>query len=169
MYKRSYKQALEDIKASNKVINNRAVKEALSYPWSGRNFSERIWSNKASTMNMLKETISKGIIQGQSIQKMAKNIMDKEKVSRYNAERLVRTETNYFMTRGHIDGYRDSGIVEALQVDAYIDGRTCSTCKSKDEAIVKLNEVVYGDNVGPFHPSCRCTVVPVVKGDLINE
>ena len=164
MYKRSYKQALEDIKASNKVINNRAVKEALSYPWSGRNFSERIWSNKASTMNMLKETISKGIIQGQSIQKMAKNIMDKEKVSRYNAERLVRTETNFFMTKGHIDGYRENGI-KSLQVDAYVDKRTCSRCELKDREVVKINEVSYGDNVPPFHPSCRCTVIPIVDND----
>ena len=163
MYKRSYKEALEDVGMSNKVINNRAVKEALSYPWSGRSFSERIWSNKASTMNMLKETISKGIIQGQSIQNMAKNVMDKEKVTRYNAERLVRTETNFYMTKGHIDGYKESGVVEALQIDEYIDGRTCSACKNKDGTIVKLSEVIYGDNVPPFHPGCRGTVIPIIE------
>ena len=165
MYKRSYKEALADVKASNKVINNRAVKEALSYPWSGRNFSERIWSNKASTMNMLKETISKGIIQGQSIQKMAKNIMDKEKVSRYNAERLVRTETNFHMTKGHIDGYRESGVVKAVEVTVHYDERTCADCESMDRTVVKLNEVSYGSNVPPFHPFCRCTVVPVVDNN----
>ena len=163
MYKKSYKEALEDVGMSNKVINSRAVKEALSYPWSGRSFSERIWGNKASTMNVLKETISKGIIQGKSIQRITKNIMDKEKVTRYNAERLVRTETNYFMTRGHIEGYKESGIIEALQIDEYIDGRTCSACKNKDGTIVKLSEVIYGDNVPPFHPGCRGTVIPIIE------
>lgn len=165
MYKRSYKQALEDIGASNKAINSRAVKEALSYPWSGRNFSERIWGNKASTMNVLKEAISKGIIQGQSIQKMAKNIMDKEKVSKYNAERLVRTETNFHMTKGHIDGYRESGVVKAVEVTVHYDERTCADCESMDRTVVKLNEVSYGSNVPPFHPFCRCTVVPVVDNN----
>lgn len=165
MYKRSYKQALEDIGASNKSINSRAVKEALSYPWSGRSFSERIWGNKVSTMNVLKEAISKGIIQGQSIQKMAKNIMDKEKVSRYNAERLVRTETNFHMTKGHIDGYRESGVVKAVEVTVHYDERTCADCESMDRTVVKLNEVSYGSNVPPFHPFCRCTVVPVVDNN----
>lgn len=165
MYKRSYKEALEDVGMSNKVINDRAVKETLSYPWSGRNFSERIWGNKAATLNLFKETISKGIIQGQSIQDMAQNIMSKEKVSKYNVERLVRTETNFFMTKGHIDGYKESGVVQELQVDAYIDGRTCSRCRSKDETTVKLDEAIYGDNVSPFHPSCRCTVVPIVDNN----
>jgi len=165
MYKRSYKQALEDIGTSNKAINSRAVKEALSYPWSGRNFSERIWGNKASTMNVLKEAISKGIIQGQSIQKMAKNIMDKEKVSKYNAERLVRTETNFHMTKGHIDGYRESGVVKAVEICVHWDERTCPDCESMDREVIPLNEISYGSNVPPFHAFCRCTVVPVLKGD----
>lgn len=165
MYKRSYKQALEDIGTSNKAINSRAVKEALSYPWSGRNFSERIWGNKASTMNVLKETISKGIIQGQSIQKMAKNIMDKENVSKYNAERLVRTETNFHMTKGHIDGYRESGVVKAVEICVHWDERTCPDCESMDREVIPLNEVSYGSNVPPFHPFCRCTVVPVVDNN----
>lgn len=165
MYKRSYKQALEDIGGSNKAINSRAVKEALSYPWSGRNFSERIWGNKASTMNVLKEAISKGIIQGQSIQKMAKNIMDKENVSKYNAERLVRTETNFHMTKGHIDGYRESGVVKAVEICVHWDERTCPDCESMDREVIPLNEVSYGSNVPPFHPFCRCTVVPVVDNN----
>ncbi|UPA28937.1 minor capsid protein [Terrisporobacter glycolicus] len=165
MYKRSYKQALEDIGASNKAINSRAVKEVLSYPWSDRNFSERIWGNKASTMNVLKEAISKGIIQGQSIQKMAKNIMDKENVSKYNAERLVRTETNFHMTKGHIDGYRESGVVKTVEICVHWDERTCPDCESMDREVIPLNEVSYGSNVPPFHPFCRCTVVPVIKDD----
>lgn len=177
MYKKSYKQALEDIGAINKVINSRAVKEALEYPWSGKNFSQSLWGNKAKTFETMQNTITKGIIQGQSVPKVAKNIKDlsaltfntdksvyeMEKIFRYNAERLVRTETTYFMTRGHIEGYKESGVVEALQIDEYIDGRTCSACKDKDGTIVKLSEVIYGDNVPPFHPGCRGTVIPIIE------
>ena len=177
MYKRSYKEALEEVGMINKVINNRAVKEALTYPWSGKNFSNRIWDLKKTTLNKFQDTITKGIIQGKSIQDMAGNIRDLstqtykknmeqwqiEKAYRYNSERLVRTETNYFMTRGHIEGYKESGIIEALQIDEYIDGRTCSACKNKDGTIVKLSEVIYGDNVPPFHPGCRGTVIPIIE------
>lgn len=179
MYKRSYKQALEDIGASNKVINNRAVKETLSYPWSGRNFSERIWGNNAKTFNTMQETITRGIIQGKSVPNMAKDIKglskqvfkkektlrEMEKIHRYNAERLVRTETNHFMTKGHIDGYKASGVVKAVEICVHWDERTCPDCESMDREVIPLNEVSYGSNVPPFHPFCRCTVVPIIKDD----
>jgi len=179
MYKRSYKQALEDIGASNKVINNRSVKEALSYPWSGSNFSSRIWGNNAKIFNTMQETITRGIIQGKSVPNMAKDIKvlskqvfkkektlrEMEKIHKYNAERLVRTETNHFMTKGHIDGYRESGVVKAVEICVHWDERTCPDCESMDREVIPLNEISYGSNVPPFHAFCRCTVVPVLKGD----
>lgn len=179
MYKRSYKQALEDIGASNKAINSRAVKEALSYPWSGRNFSERIWGNNTKIFNTMQETITRGIIQGKSVPNVSKDIKglskqvfkkektlrELEKIHRYNAERLVRTETNHFMTKGHIEGYKASGVVKAVEICVHWDERTCPDCESMDREVIPLNEVSYGSNVPPFHPLCRCTVVPVVDNN----
>lgn len=183
MYKRSYKQALEDIGTSNKAINSRAVKEALGYPWSGMNFSERIWGNNTKIFNTMQETITRGIIQGKSVPNVAKDIKrlsnqvfkkektlrEMEKIHRYNAERLVRTETNHFMTKGHIDGYRESGVVKAVEICVHWDERTCPDCESMDREVIPLNEVSYGSNVPPFHAFCRCTVVPVIKEDNIKN
>lgn len=179
MYKRSYKQALEDIGASNKAINSRAVKEALSYPWSGMNFSERIWGNNAKIFNTMQETITRGIIQGKSVSNVAKDIKglsnqvfkkektlrEMERIHKYNAERLVRTETNHFMTKGHIEGYKASGVVKAVEICVHWDERTCPDCGSMDREVIPLNDVSYGSNVPPFHPFCRCTVVPVVDNN----
>ena len=179
MYKRSYKQALEDIGASNKAINSRAVKEALSYPWSGRNFSERIWGNNSKIFNTMQETITRGIIKGKSVPNVAKDIKrlsnqvfkkektfrEMEKIHKYNAERLVRTETNHFMTKGHIEGYKASGVVKAVEICVHWDERTCPDCESMDREVIPLNEVSYGSNVPPFHPFCRCTLVPVVDNN----
>lgn len=150
-YKRTYKEALNDVGVSNKVLPQRAIKDVISYPWNGRQFSERIWSNKAATMNNIKETITKGLIQGKSVQKMGSELRKLEGVSKYQAERLIRTETNFFMTKGHIDGYKASNIVNAVEVCVHYDERTCADCESMDREVVSLNEVSYGSNVPPFH------------------
>lgn len=154
MYKRSYKEALADAGATNKVLPKKAIKDAISYPWSGRQFSSRIWSNKTATMNNIKETLTKGLIQGKSVQKMGQELRKLEGVSKYQTERLIRTETNFFMTKGHVDGYKDNG-VKALEICVSFDERTCADCESMDREVVKIEEISYGSNVPPFHCFCR--------------
>lgn len=150
MYKRSYKEALADAGVTNKVLPKRAIKDAISYPWSGRQFSSRIWSNKTATMNNIRETLTKGLIQGKSVQKMGQELRKLEGVSKYQAERLIRTETNFFTTKGHIDGYKANG-VKALEICVSFDERTCADCESMDREVIPINEVSYGSNVPPFH------------------
>ena len=150
----SYKEALADAGVTNKVLPKRAIKDAISYPWSGRQFSSRIWSNKTATMNNIRETLTKGLIQGKSVQKMGQELRKLEGVSKYQAERLIRTETNFFMTKGHVDGYKDNG-VKALEICVAFDERTCADCESMDREVVKIEEVSYGSNVPPFHCFCR--------------
>ena len=157
MYKRSYKEALADAEVTNKVLPKRAIKDAISYPWSGRQFSSRIWSNKTATMNNIKETLTKGLIQGKSVQKMGQELRKLEGVSKYQAERLIRTETNFFMTKGHVDGYKDNG-VKALEICVAYDERTCADCESMDREVVKIEEISYGSNVPPFHCFCRTSL-----------
>ena len=61
-------------------------------------------------MNNIRETLTKGLIQGKSVQKMGQELRKLEGVSKYQAERLIRTETNFFMTKGHVDGYKANGV-----------------------------------------------------------
>lgn len=149
-YKRTYKEALKDVGRSNAVLPKKAIEEAIRYPWSGRQFSSRIWTNKTATLNKIQETITKGLIQGQSVQKMGSEVRKFEKVTKYEAERLIRTETNFFTTKGHIDGYKENGI-KAVEVCVAYDERTCADCESMDREVIPINEVSYGSNVPPFH------------------
>lgn len=153
-YKRTYKEALKDVGRSNAVLPKKAIEEAIRYPWSGRQFSGRIWTNKTATLNKIQETITKGLIQGQSVQKMGSEVRKFEKVTKYEAERLIRTETNFFTTKGHIDGYKENGI-KAVEVCVAYDERTCADCESMDREVVKIEEISYGSNVPPFHCFCR--------------
>lgn len=166
IYTRSYKEALKDVGIKTEVINHRAVKEAVFYPLAGQMFSSRIWKNKKSLIKWIKKDLTAGIIRGDSIQKMGRSLKEKEKVTKYQAERLVRTETNYYMTHGHIDGYNDSNLVYGVEVIVAGDERTCPDCMDHETEVIKLSEVSYGDNVPPFHPNCRCSVVPILKDEI---
>lgn len=167
MYTRSYKEALKDVGANNsEIINHRAIKEVIYYPYAGAMFSDRIWKNKRSLINFIKKDLTQGIIRGESIQKMGKKLKDRERVTKYQAERLIRTETNYNMTRGHVDGYKDSNLVYGVCVSVAGDERTCQDCIDQENVIVPLKDAVSGGTIPPFHPNCRCSVYPVFKDEM---
>lgn len=167
MYQRSYKEALKDVGAnSSQVINHRAVKEVIYYPYAGAMFSDRIWKNKRSLINFIKKDLTQGIIRGDSIQRMGRALKERERVTKYQAERLIRTETNYNMTRGHVDGYKDSNLVYGVCVSVAGDERTCQDCIDHENVIVPLRDAVSGGTIPPFHPNCRCSVYPVFKDEM---
>lgn len=167
MYTRSYKEALKDVGAnSSQVINHRAVKEVIYYPYAGAMFSDRIWKNKRSLINFIKKDLTQGIIRGDSVQRMGRALKERERVTKYQAERLIRTETNYNMTRGHVDGYKDSNLVYGVCVSVAGDERTCQDCIDHENVIVPLRDAVSGGTIPPFHPNCRCSVYPVFKDEM---
>ena len=163
MYTRSYKEALTDAGVKHsEVINHRAAREVINYPYAGQMFSDRIWKNKRSLLKFIEKDLTQGIIRGDSVQKMGQALKQREKVTTYQAERLVRTETNYNMTRGHLDGYKDSNVVDGFEVLVTEDARTCETCQEHSGAIISLDKGRSGKNMPPFHPNCRCTIIPVI-------
>lgn len=163
MYQRSYKEGLSDVGIKeSKVKTESTIKEAISYPLKGQMFSSRIWKNKNSLIKWIKKDMTQSIARGDSIQKMGKSLRDKEKVTKYQAERLVRTETCYYTTHGHIDAYNDSGLIYGVEFMVAGDERTCPNCSQHEGEIIKLKDVNYGSNVPPLHPNCRCCVAPII-------
>ncbi len=96
----------------------------LTYPWSGANFSDRLWKNKTALVDTVRETLTQGMIRGDSIKDMSKAIADKLGQSYSNAERLVRTETSHIHNTAEIDAYNAAGF-EEYEFRASIGERTC--------------------------------------------
>lgn len=163
MYQRSYKEALMDVGVNNtQIINHRAIREIIEYPYAGKMFSDRIWTNKKSLLKYIKNDITEGIIRGDSIQKLGQTLKQKENVTTYQAERLIRTETNYIMNTGHKHGYKDSGIIDKLEILVTDDHRTCKICQEYSERTVSVDKCQSGKNIPPFHPNCRCTIIGII-------
>ena len=152
IYQREYRETLEALNIADFVVTPvSAVKEIIEYPYAGAMYSERIWRNKNQLINFINDDLTKAIIKGVSIQNMSKDLMDRCNTLYYQAERLVRTETNYVMTQGHKNGYKDAGLIE-FEFSAHIDARTSPQCRRMDRQVFLIDESVVGTNTPPLHP-----------------
>ncbi|WP_342505635.1 minor capsid protein [Sporosarcina sp. FSL K6-2383] len=141
------------------VLTDKTMQEVLTYNWSGKEFSERIWGHQASTRMAIRKELEKSFASGRSIQKTTKAIMDATDVTRSRAETLVRTESNFFHGLAAQNSYTDAGI-EKYEVLATLDSRTSNICREQDGKVYDSKDYEPGVTANPFHPNCRSTTIP---------
>ena len=163
LFSDQYEKACELMGVMAPGIPREAIKKIIEYPYAGKMFSDRIWDNKDALVKYIQQDLTVGIIRGDSIQKMARQLKKDLKVLYYQAERLVRTETNYAMNQAHLKGYKDSGVVEKYEFLAARDKRTSKLCRDLDGEMFELSEATVGVNYPPVHCNCRSTVIPVLE------
>ena len=105
LFSDQYTKACELMGVMAPGIPREAIIKFIEYPYAGKMFSDRIWDNKDALVKYIQQDLTVGIIRGDSIQKMARQLKKDLKVLYYQAERLVRTETNYAMNQAHLKGY----------------------------------------------------------------
>lgn len=153
--KQSYYQSIYDIHkyigvgASFAMIDNDLIKDILAYPWSGKNYSQRLWSNRTKLKEVLKEEITQMIIQGRGSREVSKAISKRLNADLSNCMRLIHTEHAYFMNKASEMAYNDLG-VEEYQYLATLDNRTSEKCQELDLKIFKVQEALVGVNYPPL-------------------
>ena len=152
LFSDQYAKACELMGVMAPGIPREAVIKIIEYPYAGKMFSDRIWDNKDALVKYIQQDLTVGIIRGDSIQKMARQLKKDLKVLYYQAERLVRTEINYAMNQAHLKGYEDSGVVEKYEFLAAHDKRTSKLCRDLDGEMFELSKAVVGENYPPMHP-----------------
>ena len=152
LFSDQYTKACELMGVMAPGIPREAIKKIIEYPYAGKMFSDRIWDNKDALVKYIQQDLTVGIIRGDSIQKMARQLKKDLNVLYYQAERLVRTETNYAMNQAHLKGYKDSGVVEKYEFLAAHDKRTSKLCRDLDGEMFELSKAVVGENYPPMHP-----------------
>lgn len=137
----------------NKIDNN-LLNTLLNEKWSGKNYRERIWGNTDILADSVSKIVGGALLSGQSIEKTTKQIKDRFNVSKYYAERLVRTETNHFNNEADAMAYEEMGINKYVFV-ATLDSRTSETCQNHDGKVYEYKDKEVGVNFPPLHPNCR--------------
>lgn len=148
-------------------IDQNQVEKVLAKPWAvdGKNFSERIWSNKEKLVSEVHNELTRNIITGADPQKAIDSIAKKMNTSKYNAGRLVMTEEAYFSSAAQKDCFDDLG-VEEYEVVATLDSHTSDICRSMDGKHFPMSEYKAGVTAPPFHVFCRSTTCPWFADDF---
>lgn len=149
------KEGIPNLAVSFTKIPTGFVEKALTYPWSGLDYSSRIWKNKEVLISNLEQTLTRGFIQGNSISNMTKDLKGVMDVSATSARRLIRTETQHIMSASHHDTYKQAG-VEKVKYLATDDDRTCDECLELDGKVFNLEDAP----MTPIHANSRSIVVP---------
>lgn len=139
----------------------RGMLQAMDTVWAGGNYSARIWKNTERLAETLSSEIEAAFLSGKSVRRMADTIMERFGVGYRAAECLVRTETSYVQNRTAARSYEDAGCTEYEVLTAQ-DRRTCQYCAKQNGKRYLLATMQAGENAPPFHPNCRCTILPVV-------
>ena len=152
----------------NTVLPKKTLKMLMQQPWSGANFSERIWGNSEALGKVLKQEIIQSFMQGVSVKDLSDRIEKRFENDRYNTERLVRTELNYAFNQTTKLSYEEAEI-EEYEFLAEIDSRTSESCKKLNGKKFKVKDARAGVNYPPMHPHCRSTTVAVLDFDNFGK
>ncbi len=137
------------------------IDKLISKPWAtdGKNFSERIWNNRAQLVSELENRLTQSIIRGQSPKKVIAEIAERFNVNKSRAGALVMTESAFFASASQRDAFNDLD-VEKYEILATLDSRTSETCRYMDGKVIPMKDYKPGVTAPPFHVRCRSTTVP---------
>lgn len=145
-------------------VDAETLENVIRTPWSGKNYSARIWKNGEKLAETIQRTVTAGMHRGCSADELARYVEQRMNVGYSQAIRLVRTELNYVENRAIVDGIKESGM-KYYRFVATLDRRTSATCRDHDGHIYPVDDYSPGTNAPPLHPHCRSTIVGSLKGD----
>lgn len=157
--------ALEQIQRNAGILgdtiidNAKTAKTIANSSFKNATFSERIWSQQDLLKNDLYGILSTALIQGRNPREFIPKVRKSFDVTRYQAERLLRTELTRVRIQAQAESYEANGIDEYEYVACGLKD-VCPICKELDKQIFKLKDMEIGENAPPRHPNCHCALAP---------
>ena len=168
VYRDTFLEVTKDL-GINAIVSRDKIKAVLDRPWSGANFSERLWTNTDNLAQTVKQEIVNGMIQWINLKTMTKRVSEKFETAKKNdVERLLRTEVNYVLNQATLDGYKEAGI-EKYEFSATLDSRTSQICSELHGEVFEIKKIAVGLNYPPMHPRCRSTTIPVIDYESLAK
>lgn len=141
------------------VDNAKTAKTIANSSFKNATFSERIWSQQDLLKNDLYGMLSTALIQGRNPREFIPKVRKSFDVTRYQAERLLRTELTRVRIQAQAESYEANGIDEYEYVACGLKD-VCPLCKELDRQIFKLKDMEPGENAPPRHANCHCALAP---------
>lgn len=148
-------------------LDTKNIDNILTKPWAvdGKNFSDRIWTNKEKLVKELHNELTQCLMRGQDPQIAIDNIAKIMNVSKAQAGRLVMTELTAIKSMSRLDAYKELGI-EEYEIVATLDSITSEICQNMDGRHFRVSDFEVGTTAPPFHPNCRSDTAPYLDDEF---
>lgn len=148
------------------TVDTSLVQQLINSIWcaDGKSWSQRIWENTEALAATLNEQLIHCVATGKKTTELKKILQERFNVSYSRANTLVRTEMAHIQTEAAKKRYEDAGLTEyeILGNDDDSCGNHSVDCHEMDGKKFLYSEMVVGKNAPPFHPNCKCCIVPVI-------
>ena len=155
-------------------INQNAIDKVLSKPWTvdGREFSDRIWDNRAEMVGKLHQELTRQIVTGDSpdkaIEELSKYVKEDVGRAKRKAGTLIMTESAAIGNQAQHDSFKALG-VEEFEVVETLDSHTCETCGEMDGKHYPMEAFEISVTAPPFHPNCRGCTAPYFDDEFQSK
>lgn len=131
-------------------------------------FSQRIWANQDLLKSEISKLLQTGMIQGRHPDVLARELRKQIDVSRFNSERLMRTEMARVQTEAQMQSFERYGFEEYEYMACHY-GDVCAACKALDGKHFKTKDAMPGENAPPMHPFCHCSTCAWLDEEKYNQ
>lgn len=169
VYQDFYYHSLYDIgqkiglRAAVTAVDDEQALSVMKTPWSGKNYSQRIWKDNAQLGKTIKDVVTQATHRGTDIETLSRLVSRRMDVGVSNARRLVRTELNFTENRAAFDSIKEAGM-KYYRFSATLDRRTSATCRNHDGHVYPIEDYSPGSTAPPLHPNCRSTIAGSLYG-----
>lgn len=121
-------------------------------------WSENLWGiHQENLKQEVTRLIRESMLRGYSPKAIARDLRKTIETTRYNAERLMRTEQAKVQAQSQIDSYKAQRVRE---FDLIPEPSACDQCKRiASNGPYLVEDARVGENMQPIHPNCRCSTV----------
>lgn len=135
------------------IIPQAILQKIVVREFHGGDFSDNLWKNKEILMRELDIILTNQMRTGVNPREAARQLREKVESSKYDSERLLRTEASRVQADVQIVSAEDSGY-DMVQFISTEDDSVCDICASLHDEVFELKEA---QGVIPAHPNCRCS------------
>lgn len=164
------------------AFNARVVREIMETPWSGKNYSKKVWDLSNNFEQKLEEVLTRGLIQGKHPDVIAREFREagfgKERRNKdgsvrkggiaWSAEALIRTEAANLIEQAQLNSYTEFNTKRYVFMTSK-DYKVCDTCQELEGKDFAVEEAKTSVNYPPMHPICRCTTRAKTRYDDEDE
>lgn len=140
------------------MLKKEFIDSAINAKYKGEFFSDRIWTNKASMIDHLQNSLIDAHNGKMTIDKIGREIRDRFNVTAYESQRLVRTENARVQAEASYEIGKSSG-VDQVMFSSTLDGKTSEFCQEQDGKVYGIDDSSKPDV--PAHPFCRSAFINV--------